>query len=257
MRKMTSNCGIYAITSPSGKRYIGSSTRIRDRWTTHRNALRQGTHHSPALQAAFIKYGEDALRFEIIETCIPADLIAREQAHIDAYNFRDLYNVAPKAYSCLGVVRSEETKARVAAAKRNQTPETLAKISAALKGRKLPPHQVEALRRLHTGRKATDSAREKMSAARKGRKQSPAHVAARAAAMRGQVYDTTRIANMVAGRAGRPTRNSKTGLAGVYATPNGRFRARIQRAGINHGLGTFDTAQEARAAIMRFEQENP
>lgn len=257
MRRMTSNCGIYAITSPSGRRYIGSSMRIRDRWTTHRNALRQGTHHSPALQAAFIKYGEDALRFEIIETCAPADLIVREQAHIDACDFRDLYNVAPKAYSCLGVVRSEETKARVAAAKRNQTPETLAKISAALKGRKLPPHQVEALRRVHTGRKASDSTRAKMSALRKGRKQSDAHVAARADALRGQTYDAARVANMVAGRAGRPTRNSKTGFAGVYASPNGRFRARIRRAGVNHGLGTFATAEEAQAAIMRFEQENP
>ena len=60
------DCGIYAITSPSGKQYIGSARSFRERWQKHLKDLRNGKHHSPGLQHAFNKYGESALRFDKI-----------------------------------------------------------------------------------------------------------------------------------------------------------------------------------------------
>jgi group I intron endonuclease len=59
---------IYKIRNVvNGKFYVGSTTDTRERFRTHRNKLRRGTHHTPHLQAAWNKYGEDCFKFEIVE----------------------------------------------------------------------------------------------------------------------------------------------------------------------------------------------
>src|SRR4051812_8478775 len=67
-------CGIYQIRNTvNGKVYIGSSTNVEGRWRTHKCALRKKTKKaSPHLQAAWIKYGESAFVFEIINS-VPVD----------------------------------------------------------------------------------------------------------------------------------------------------------------------------------------
>ena len=80
---LNTNCGIYAITGPSGKQYIGSAQDIKARWRQHKHELRKGAHHCIALQRAFAKYGESALRFDIIALVPRDDLITREQEQID------------------------------------------------------------------------------------------------------------------------------------------------------------------------------
>ena len=91
--------GIYKIVNTiNGHKYVGSSVNIKKRWHEHRRELKQNKHHSPYLQRAWNKYGEDAFEFLIIEECKPIKetLREREQLWIDtlrAYG-KTGYNVA-------------------------------------------------------------------------------------------------------------------------------------------------------------------
>jgi len=57
--------GIYKITSPSGKIYIGQSINIEKRWKDYKYVFRKQTKVYRSLQ----KYGFDAHKFEIIQLC--------------------------------------------------------------------------------------------------------------------------------------------------------------------------------------------
>ena len=64
--------GIYAIhCTAKEKIYIGNSTNIAARWSTHLHDLKKGTHHNIHLQRAFNKYGEASLKLEILELLLP------------------------------------------------------------------------------------------------------------------------------------------------------------------------------------------
>lgn len=134
--------GIYAITTPSGSRYVGSAKSFSGRWNAHRHYLRQGRHHSVALQRSFDKYGESALVFSKLIVCAPADLIMYEQLVIDATPRAKLLNSALTAGSMLGFQHSEATKAKWSAMRRGtkmppRTSEHMEKIAAARRGKKL------------------------------------------------------------------------------------------------------------------------
>lgn len=113
--------GIYAIRHmESGKVYVGSAVNLKRRWANHRASLRSGVSRSKYLQRAWNKHGEDAFSFDVLEFVEnKADLIAREQAWIDALIVNGKlggYNTSQTAGSCLGVKHSEETRARMSAA---------------------------------------------------------------------------------------------------------------------------------------------
>jgi group I intron endonuclease len=187
------DCGIYTITSPSGKQYVGSAVSFKARWRVHRRHLRQGAHHCLSLQRAFNKYGEDALVFSKIAFCAKEDLIAREQEQIDARSRSKLYNSYMTAGSALGTkhgpefgekcrqrmlgsVQSEETKARRAESHKGQkrSAETRAKMSEAQRGirtgRKLTDEHKANIATGNKGKKRSSAARAKMSAAQKGKR---------------------------------------------------------------------------------------
>ncbi|MDE2105374.1 MAG: GIY-YIG nuclease family protein [Patescibacteria group bacterium] len=83
-RPATSRAGIYEISDPSGRRYVGASVDMAARWTQHRALLRQGAHHNKRLQDAWNRYGEDAMRFRVVEAVAnPDELWAAEQVAID------------------------------------------------------------------------------------------------------------------------------------------------------------------------------
>ena len=128
--------GIYKITSPSGKCYIGSAMDISQRWCNHRTKLRANQHHCEALQRAAIKYGVDALSFEIIEICDIPQLIAREQFHIDNTVRPLLYNSQLIAGSQLGFRHKSETKARMSKLNKARTAEQRENHARTLRGRK-------------------------------------------------------------------------------------------------------------------------
>ncbi|MCI0146684.1 GIY-YIG nuclease family protein [Paraburkholderia sediminicola] len=106
--------GIYTITSPSGKQYVGSTVRFKQRWKVHICELRKGTHHSRALQFAANKYGVEALVFaRFLSVPSKEDLIAYEQIVIDT--LKPAYNMCPVAGSILGFKQSDETRAKLRA----------------------------------------------------------------------------------------------------------------------------------------------
>ena len=51
----------------NGKKYVGSAVNFKRRRRKHRKSLRKGTHHSPHLQNAWNKYGEDNFKFDVLE----------------------------------------------------------------------------------------------------------------------------------------------------------------------------------------------
>lgn len=59
---------IYRIRNVVNQKfYVGSTINMKERARTHRNKLRAGKHHTPYLQAAWNKYGEECFVFEVIE----------------------------------------------------------------------------------------------------------------------------------------------------------------------------------------------
>ncbi len=163
---------IYAIVnSVTRDMYVGSAVAVNRRWNAHRSQLRNGKHHCKHLQNAHIKYGADNFDWEIIELVSnAADLIEREQFWLDF--FAPAYNKRKIADSCLGVLRSSESKQKMSLAQtgRKQSPETIAKRSAALKGKPRSAETRAKISASHIGIRPDDIARAKMSDSAKRRK---------------------------------------------------------------------------------------
>lgn len=157
------NTGVYVIEHiASGKKYVGSAAKsFSKRWREHRHSLRKGTHHSPYLQHAWDKYGEDAFVWRIVKRTSPEEAIESEQAYIDLHQAGDPkrgYNNAPIAGSCLGVKHSDAARANMSAAQKGVkhgpfTAEHCAKISAAGMGRKVSAETRAKMSAAHMGNK--------------------------------------------------------------------------------------------------------
>jgi len=151
--------GIYRIVnSENGKVYIGSASCIGGRKKVHEYRLKSGNHHSVKLQRAWNKYGESAFRFEVIEYISGDDaLIDREQYWIDYYDAAvNGYNVASVAGRTSGCFWTEEQKRKASESKKGvkKSPEHVAKVRAALIGKRLSDE---------TKRKISEKAKERFS----------------------------------------------------------------------------------------------
>ena len=60
-------CGGIYIIEISDYYYIGKSTDVFSRWSTHYNSLVIGKHHSPRLQEKFDEFGVSAISFRVLE----------------------------------------------------------------------------------------------------------------------------------------------------------------------------------------------
>lgn len=190
---MNFDCGIYAITSPSGKQYIGQAKSFKYRWSVHLRHLRRGKHHCKPLQYAYEKYGEKSMIFSKIAIVPEEQLNLREQEQFEERNRDSLYNVsvfagAPmrgrkhtdKAKAAItaaqkGMKRTPEHRAKMSLAALKMTPEHKLAISAAKKGKPRPQTVIEALKKANLGRVHTIETRRKMSAAHAGIPKSPEH----------------------------------------------------------------------------------
>jgi group I intron endonuclease len=170
--------GVYSIASNDGRRYIGSAVNIDKRWREHRRGLDQGKHHSRFMQRAWDKHGPEAFTFSVLLLCDRENVLFYEQRCLDAY--APEYNTAPIAGSQLGYRHSQESRAKMSAARpkdfspmkgRKHTPEALAKISASRKGKGCGPRTPERLA--------------KIGAAQRGRPKSAEHRAKIAATLTG------------------------------------------------------------------------
>ncbi len=131
--------GVYVIRClVNDKVNVGSTQRTFERrWKEHRDMLEKGTHHSPHLQRAWDKHGEENFVFEVTERCLPERCIEHEQYWLDHYQAYDReygYNVCPTAGGVLGRIHTEEARRKISeAGRRPCAPETKAKIGSASK----------------------------------------------------------------------------------------------------------------------------
>lgn len=126
-------CGIYKITSPSGKIYIGQSIDIEKRWSYHSSRFGEGCIK---LSNSFKKYGVESHTFEIIEECPQEFLNEREIywiKHFDTFGTKHGMNLMSGG---LGGIHSEETIKKISDKKKGVilSEETIKKISEKLKG---------------------------------------------------------------------------------------------------------------------------
>lgn len=77
-------CGIYKITSPTGRVYIGESKNIYKRWDNYKKSNQ--TKSQPRVHHSLNKYSYENHTFEIVEECDFEDLMCRERYWQDFYN---------------------------------------------------------------------------------------------------------------------------------------------------------------------------
>lgn len=137
------NTGIYMITNIINKKiYIGSACDIKKRWKKHKQHLRNNKHHNIHLQKAWIKYGEKAFKFEILQNVSYAEhLISCEQKYLDYFKSYDKnkgYNIRIIADSNLGIKTRKETREKLSllAKNRKMSEETKNKISVSMRSSK-------------------------------------------------------------------------------------------------------------------------
>jgi group I intron endonuclease len=172
--------GVYTITNTvNGKQYVGSSQDIQLRWQQHRTHLHTKIHHSPYLQHAWDKYGEEAFVFGIVEEIVPEQCLDCEQCWLDT--LQPAYNILPHAKGSRGYHLSDSTieKLRTKAVGRpspmegkHHTEAAKEKIRKTREERQIPPPAKD--------RVVSDKTRARMRAAKKGK---PLSEAARLANM--------------------------------------------------------------------------
>lgn len=167
--------GIYQIRNKNtGWRYVGSASSIENRWSTHRAELRAGHHHNAILQRSWAKHGEAAFEFLVIEEVPQEALLIAEQHWIDLWWGDKLYNRRRDAASNLGVLHSDEAKAKMSAARR-RTANSTARVtaqksrSAKLRGRSHTDEHREKIRLGNLGKRNTEHSIEKMRQAARNR----------------------------------------------------------------------------------------
>ena len=186
-------CGIYKITSPSSKIYIGQSIDINRRMNQYRR-IDTNVSKSIKLYNSLNKYGFDNHIFEIIEECSIEDLNTRERYWQDFYEVTDNMGL-----NCVLVetntkrkIMSQETREKISKnnakywkgkkipresvelGKKNRiyTEEYRKKIGDKSKGRIKSEETREKMRQKMLGKKHTDETKLKMSLAVTGRKHS-------------------------------------------------------------------------------------
>lgn len=93
--------------------YIGSTQNFIKRYYTHINHIRTNKQSCVLLIRAINKYGEENFKLEIIEECLPDQILVREQYYLDT--LRPNYNTAKVAGSNIGIKRSKEVKEKKSA----------------------------------------------------------------------------------------------------------------------------------------------
>jgi group I intron endonuclease len=90
--------GVYRwVNKINGKSYVGSSTSLSKRILFYYclSSLRRKVKGSVIIHRALLKYGYSNFRLDILEYCVPNELIKREQYYIDL--IKPEYNILKKA----------------------------------------------------------------------------------------------------------------------------------------------------------------
>jgi len=152
--------GIYKITSPSGRVYIGQSVNIENRWMHYRtpnNSLGQ-----TRLNASFSKHGVTSHVFEVICECSIGELNALERSYQEQYDV-----LGPKGLNSRLV--DEDGRSGYL------TDDIKKKISDKLTGRKIPKEVIEKWMKNKKQYIRTDEIKDKARQKMKGRTFSEEH----------------------------------------------------------------------------------
>lgn len=166
--------GIYKITNPKGKIYIGQSINIRDRFYKYNNL---NCKEQIKLYRSLNKYGVNNHIFEIIEECLEEELNNRERY------YQDLYNVIEKGLN-LKLTQTNDKSGKL-------SNETKLKISLSNKGksknigRVLSEDTKLKISKAHIGKVLSNSTKNKISKANKNRKMPESHYIKRSIATKG------------------------------------------------------------------------
>jgi len=154
--------GIYKITSPSGRVYIGQSIHIQKRFTEYRGL--RNCRDQVILYKSLVKYGSDKHLFEAIEECEENLLNMKERY------WQDFYDVlGSKGLNCK-LTRAgdksgkllEATKQKISqTSKKTYTDERKAATSQRLKQRS--QEVVDQIARANTGKKRSQETKNRMS----------------------------------------------------------------------------------------------
>ena len=165
------NAGIYILTSPSGKQYIGKDSNLPSRVNRHLNGHEKGCK---GIHNAVKKYGKDAFDVQIIRYPYISEQLLNifERSHIaELGSFENGYNGTRGGEGLLGYVASKETRQKLSAAHTGKaiSQETRQKFSAIHTGKKVSLKTRQKLSAAHTGKKHSKETRQKISASNKGR----------------------------------------------------------------------------------------
>lgn len=186
--------GIYKITSPKGKVYIGQSKDCLNRWNKYYSKL--DCKGQVLLYRSLKKYGVENHKFEVIITCSEDELDELERYYQELYN---VINPNIGLNCCL-----------VKAGIRNKlyNKETREKIRLANIGKKLSEETKQKLREINLGKKLSEETKLKLSELRKG-ENNPMYgkkMSDEAKRKKAESYDVTKNYNY------QPILNTQTGI---------------------------------------------
>jgi group I intron endonuclease len=159
--------GIYKIINVvNNKFYVGSAVDLKRRKARHFSELRNGRHNNRHLQAAWVKYGEQAFVFVVVEELdTDADLLAAENVWLKEHVGKDhCYNIGVDATAPMLGMSGELSPTWGY----KHTPEAIAVITSASTGRTHTPEDKDKIRAYLIGKPRSAETRAKISATLSG-----------------------------------------------------------------------------------------
>lgn len=177
---MNKNCGIYKITSPTGRVYIGQSRNLKRRLTEYK--LKSKVKYQPRIIYSFDKHGVEKHQFDIIEYCSEEQLNCSERFWQDEFDVlgKDGLNCYLQECGKTFRINSEETTRKLSEANKGQNNSNYGKKwseewkmarsiakkeNGSAKGENNPMYGKESAMK---GRKHTDTSLKLMSSKQKG-----------------------------------------------------------------------------------------
>jgi len=175
--------GIYKITSPNNRVYIGQSVNIEKRFVTYKKY--SNNNKQPRLFASFKKYGCENHIFEILEECEIKELNTKERYYQDIFNCIDTNGLncrLTKHFGKSGKL-SKETRIKIGLSKignknrvgMKHSEEVKKRMSDVKKGKFVSLETKNKQSLVGKGRKNSEETIKKMSMAKKGKVCSQEH----------------------------------------------------------------------------------
>lgn len=240
--------GIYKITSPSGKIYIGQSIDIKRRFRQYKSLLCKCQHK---LYRSFLKYGYDCHVFEIIEECKFEELNDKERY------YQELFDCIGKNGLNCTLVNTDKLKKRV-------THETIEKIRLIHLGR-VDSKEVRTKRALaNTGKKRTQEQKEIISNSKKGKKQTEKHKNNISKSLKGYVKSKEHLENLsfsLKGRIVSQETRDKMSLIGRNRPPeinkkiSNALKGKVLPADVRKKISLSNIGNESHKKAVKFAIE--